>query len=357
MRCLACKNYEDQPQEFSFQDATIHKLTDFDEMKILVCSNCGLGVVNQQIDSAILNDYYNSTYGGKTKKFALSDMENPLGTHSIDFRSLSQLTLINNFIELDESTAILEIGSGKGDFYTALKNLNIKSKYITYEPQKEAQEKLQNIGIETINKSFEPDESVEKEEQYDLIVMSHCLEHFHPDSVENTISAINRMLKPGGYFFCEVPNADLLKYPNAGERVVPHLTFFSTRSLEYLLSKHNFEINFLKTCGNLQAGKNANEDKKRSKARGMYQFSKDTDNGRILRNVYYDNYLREQSRKASRKNRLLKLFVIILGKRISKRIFNLIGKMRRASVEDALSTEYFRYKDKAEFIRLLARKG
>ncbi len=357
MKCLACETYEDQPQEFTFQDATIHKLKDFDEMKILVCPNCGLGVVNQQIDATALTDYYNSTYGGKTKKFALSDMGNPLGTHSIDFRSLSQIALITNFLELDESRAILEIGSGKGDFYIALKNLGINSKYITFEPQKEAQQKLRHLGIETINKSFEPDDLAEREEQYDLIVMSHSLEHFHPDYVEKTISAINRMLKPGGYFFCEVPNADLSQYPNAGERVVPHLTFFSTRSLNHLLSRNNFKINFLKTCGNLQADKNANEDRKRSNARGMYEFREDPDNERILRNVYYDNYLEEQSRKAFRKNKLLKLFVTILGERISKRIFDLIGKMRRASVEDALSTEYFRYRDKAEFIRLLARKG
>ena len=356
MKCIACDNHQEQSLEFKFQDATIHKLKNFDEMKIIVCPNCGLGIVDQEVDASTLADYYNSTYGGKTKKYALSDIGNPIETHSIDYRSLSQITLINNFIALNESKNILEIGSGKGDFYIALRNLGFNAKYITFEPQKEAQQKLQHLGIKTINKSFEPDDIQEREEKFDLIVMSHSLEHFHPKYIENTISAINKMLKPDGYFFCEVPNADLTKYPNAGERVVPHLTFFSVRSLDYLLEKNNFVISFLKTCGNLQIEKNADEDRKRSEARGMYEFSEDSDNERILRNVYYDKYLENQSRNAFRKNKVLKLIVTVLGKKISQGIFDVIGKIRRSSVEDVLSTEYFQYREEAEFIRLLARK-
>lgn len=355
MFCIGCnKNKVDE--ELSFSPTSTHKLKIFDEMKILCCSDCGLGVVSEDVDEGDLSEYYSSTYGGLAKKYALTDIDSPLKSHVIDYRSISQITLIKNYMDLDKSKTVLEIGSGKGDFYAALRDLSLNCKYVTYEPQREAKEKLTHMGIEVINKSFEPNDAANNDSIYDLIVMSHCLEHFHPSKVNGTIESIYKMLKPGGYFFCEVPNADLLKFPNAGERVVPHLTFFSILSLKKILKRNNFDISFIETCGNLQRDKDAGSIIEEYERIGMFRFKEDQRNSKILRNIYFDDFLEREARKKYKKNNILKFLFKILGKKISIKLFKILGKIRKPSIEKVLSTEYFSYKEDAEFIRLLAKK-
>ena len=164
------------------------------------------------------------------------------------------------------------------------------------------------------------------------------------------------MLKPGGYFFCEVPNADLLKFPNAGERVVPHLTFFSILSLKKILKRNNFDISFIETCGNLQRDKDAGSIIEEYERIGMFRFKEDQRNSKILRNIYFDDFLEREARKKYKKNNILKFLFKILGKKISTKLFKILGKIRKPSIEKVLSTEYFSYKEDAEFIRLLAKK-
>tara|TARA_Y100001958_G_C21216657_1_gene542039 strand:+ start:654 stop:1724 length:1071 start_codon:yes stop_codon:yes gene_type:complete len=356
MKCIACDQELQNYSELKFSETSIHKLTIFDEMTIICCQDCGIGLVSKEVDKDDLSEYYNSTYGGLAKKYALSDIDSPIESNTIDSRSISQITLINTFINIDKSKKILEIGAGKGDFYNALRKLNLNPTYVTFEPQKEAQERLRDMGIETISKSFTPEDCENRENQYDLIIMSHTLEHFHPSTINKTVQSIHKMLKPGGYFFCEVPNADLNKYTNAGERVVPHLTFFSLSSLDLILKKNNFRISFLKTCGNLQYEKDAKSIIECYEKKGMFAFEEDPNNKKILRNIYYDKFLEYQAKRFSRKNKILRLIVKIIGKRVTLKIFNILGKIRNATYDEVLSSEFFQYREDAEFIRCLARK-
>lgn len=356
MFCIGCNQNYKVDEGLSFFPTSTHKLKIFDEMKILCCSECGLGVVSEDVDENDLSEYYRASYGGLAKKYALTDIDSPLKSQVIDYRSISQITLIKTYMDLDESKTVLEIGSGKGDFYAALKDLSLNCKYVTYEPQKEAKEKLNHMGIEVINKSFEPNDAAKNDSKYDLIVMSHCLEHFHPAKVIGTIESIYKMLKPGGYFFCEVPNAELLKYPNAGERVVPHLTFFSILSLKKILIRNNFDLNFIKTCGNLQRDKDAGSIIEEYEKKGMFRFKEDQHNSKILRNIYFDDFLESEAKKKYRKNNIIRFILRLLGEKLSIKLFKVLGKIRKPSIEKVLSTEYFNYKEDAEFIRLLAKK-
>ncbi len=356
MGCIACKKDNKNGNRLVFSETSIHKLKIFDQMEIICCPNCGLGVVSEEVNQNDLSEYYNSTYGGLAKKYAHSDMGNPIDSNAIDYRSVSQIMLIKNFINIDESTKILEIGSGKGDFYSSLIKLGNTPRYSTFEPQKEAQDKLNSIGIDTISKVFEPSDSSGRENQYDLIIMSHSLEHFHPSLIQDTIDSIYSMLKPGGYFFCEVPNAELEKFPNAGERVVPHLTFFSMSSIEHLIRNSNLKVSFLKTCGNLQNEKDASSIIESYKRKGVFEFREDTSNKEILRNVYYDKFLEKKAKELSIKNKILTTVIKIIGVNNMNRLLSIFTKIRNPSYDQILSNECFNYREDAEFIRCLGRK-
>jgi len=74
--------------------------------------------------------------------------------------------------------------------------------------------------------------------QYDMIIMSHVLEHIEDPAAE--LQAMAQVLKPGGVIFLEVPNG-------AGHRRLPiddnssHLHFFSATSLTRLLASQGLE--------------------------------------------------------------------------------------------------------------------
>ena len=74
MKCIACDQELQNYSELKFSETSIHKLTIFDEMTIICCQDCGIGLVSKEVDKDDLSEYYNSTYGGLAKKYALSDL-------------------------------------------------------------------------------------------------------------------------------------------------------------------------------------------------------------------------------------------------------------------------------------------
>jgi SAM-dependent methyltransferase len=87
-------------------------------------------------------------------------------------------------------------------------------------------------------------------ESFDLVLMSHVLEHLEDPAAE--IAAIERVLKPGGALFLEVPNG-------AGNRNLAiddnrsHLHFFGTTSLTRLLARAGLETVAAATDARLDA--------------------------------------------------------------------------------------------------------
>ena len=61
----------------------------------------------------------------------------------------------------------------------------------------------------------------------DFVISTHTIEHFNANNIKNIFNEVKKMLKPGGIFFCEVPHANLHKFPDVNEVVNLHLSFFS----------------------------------------------------------------------------------------------------------------------------------
>jgi len=158
-----------------------------------------------------------------------------LGTSSE--RLNSQIRFFQPFTKPDAD--ILEIGCATGELAAATR---AALKPNTYDAIELSPAKEQARG--TVDRIFEAPlgELLEEKrltaDQYDLIIMSHVLEHIEDPGAE--LRHMIRVLRPGGFIFLEVPNG-------SGHRRLPiddnssHLHFFSATSLTRLLADQGLE--------------------------------------------------------------------------------------------------------------------
>lgn len=140
--------------------------------------------------------------------------------------------LINSFS--NNKGTLLDIGAGTGNFCKIIK----QNSWEVYgvEPSEKAREiaAQKNIFLQQSIQDF-------KGQQFDAVTLWHVLEHL-PD-LENTITAIQKLLKPEGVLIVAVPNYnsfDAKHYKRfwAGYDVPRHLWHFSQKSMNKLFSEN-----------------------------------------------------------------------------------------------------------------------
>lgn len=344
--------------KYNYTPTTLDKLKVFDERNILCCPNCNFGMIEVDVDEELLERYYSSTYAGKARKHAetktkVGDLRSK---HTFDLRSLSQLTLISQYVDIQSNLKVVEIGPGKGDFLFSLKQMNFKGNHISFEPQKHAHKSLNQLDSSIEEYNFNMDGAKKYSESVDLVVMSHALEHFNPEKVSEIIEAICLMLKKGGIFFCEIPHADLIKYPNSGEMVVPHLSFFSKDAVKNFIENSNMNLKFIDTCGGSQFDKDESKRINELDILGHFIYDEDPDNLDILRNRNYHLYLEQERVKLQKKQRILNLANSILGSKNLLLILDWIRKYRQPALSSLISAKHFSYGADKEYLRFIAQK-
>jgi len=355
MKCLACRRIDKNPQVFCYTPTTIDKLEIFDKQKILYCNNCGFGKIEQDVDEKILHKYYFSDYSGKAKKRVETSATDNRTSHSYDLRSISQIALIKQFIDIEDNLSILEIGAGEGNFLFSLKQMKFGGKYIAFEPQEQSHLCLNSLGGEVEKNIFNFKSASKYTNQIDLVVMSHSLEHFNPGDIEEILRSVENVLKKGGVFFCEVPNANIGLFPNAGERVVPHLTFFSINSLKCFIERTKLKLLFLNACGKKQINKNQEKRIKELEENGFFEFEMDTEN-KILRNKKYHQHLKKDFLKKRKKQIILNILFKIFSQRVIFYLINFLRKLGQKPYSSLISDCHFTYHEDREYIRLVAKK-
>jgi len=355
MKCPICSVENNHPALYSYTPTTIDKLKLFDERSIVQCKSCGFGMIEKDVDPGILQNYYTSEYSGKAKKQVETKNTDNRTSYSTDIRSLSQLTLIRQYIDITSDSTIVEIGAGTGNFLFSLKQVKYKGKYIAFEPQEQAHECLRNLGSEIEKSIFNYQSAIKFKDSVDLLIMSHSLEHFNPGEIKDIVGAVKLMLKKNGIFFCEVPNANLELYPNAGERVVPHLSFFSIESLKVLLQNFEMNIEFINACGNKQLEKNTSQKIEELDKKGYFIFDVDQKNN-ILRNRKYHEDMAIESNRQKKRQLFLNVLFKLFGKKMVMSLLDFIRKCRQRPQTLMISDSQFSYAPSREFIRLIARK-
>lgn len=149
---------------------------------------------------------------------------------------------IKDHITIKKDFKILDIGCGEGGVMKRLKELIPNSHVVGYTLESGKQKIDKDLTI--IYKNIETDKQPIDPNKYDLIIMSHVVEHlYYPIK---TMKNIGNNLKENGILYVEVPS--FFK----GEVRIPkifspeHLSFFTSNSISNLLTKSDFKILKLK---------------------------------------------------------------------------------------------------------------
>ena len=307
MKCICCKN--DLPDFFEkfeyIKNGKMNYPQEMDSCKIIYCNNCSYAFCHPSIDNRRLNLYYQKYYNGKSVKSDSHLNYSIIRNLFFDERSIAQISLINQFSNI-ENKNILDIGSGSALFFLQLNRIGFKNtnKYII-EPQ------VQNKKWYTANSINIIEQDIFKIDKkfynyFDLIFMSHSLEHFNAKDADHIISLIYKLLKVNGKLFVEVPNADIKNYSNSNENMQPHLSFFTKKSISLLMKNKNFEIKYIGLFGESQ--------KQKIPTLGKNKFYLNNDN------FYIHINSEKSSNKLIKKRRILNIFIYILSFLLTKKI-------------------------------------
>lgn len=207
---------------------------------ILVCSDCGYGKMKRPPSQKQIKEFYRNRYweGRNLNTEIVTESQKYLS----DPRAKYQMSFVQNSIDIKRIKSVLEIGAG-GSYLSLLLRKKCKDINLNVcEPGKMWKEYYKKNNINKVAEYF----PFNSNETYDYIHTSHWLEHTL--DLEDTLLNLNKICKKGGYLFIEVPNTEYyywdLQLPD-----IPHIHFFTTKSLRKLLKKYGFECLDIKECG------------------------------------------------------------------------------------------------------------
>lgn len=354
--CPACDNEIKFDDLIPYAPTSMNNILGFKEAGIYTCSDCRFSGIAEEISKAHLTEYYTHYYNGKAAKaeaVAALDLDMQATTMNLNPRYIAQIQLIRQFLPLNQKTKILEIGCGKGDLFNILKNSRVGGDFFALEPQKATGSILDRYGVQVIEADITSE--CKQLRNFDLIVMSHSLEHFNPSDLKMIFNNVRNALRPGGYFLCEVPNADLKAYANASENLVPHLSFFTKRAISLLCKKYGLVDIYLECLGPSQTAKQNTAIIANRLPTGYYA------DHRVEGTVFFKNKNTQKthtkiSKRAKIRMHILRVLRKILGHRLSYRIFNYIKLIKFGHPVKVLNDETNVVRFDGENIRLLAQK-
>ncbi|MCC0178501.1 class I SAM-dependent methyltransferase [Waterburya agarophytonicola K14] len=228
------------------------------DYKIYWCSECDYGMTENRPSKEEVEDFYDlDDY--YTHNAATSDVnENKISF--LDRLRIHLSYLFDQGEDLDPGEVdtllktnkprMCEIGCGNG------KNL-IKFQASGYdvfgiEPDPAARKMAQKITPNILSGTAEELPQGIKNEKYDIVLMSHVLEHCI--DINKVMSNVKEILNDGGVYIVEIPNCNSLGFQTyRGEwpwsDIPRHLNFFTGSSLDKIFKKHGFETSFVKYQG------------------------------------------------------------------------------------------------------------
>lgn len=117
-----------------------------------------------------------------------------------------QETLLTRHIR--SSKRVLEVGCGSGDLIISLAKNNPNVTFVGADISAEKlssheQQRPSNLSFLTAD-CVDP---IDVGSNYDLVISSQVLEHFHPDDVLLHLRAVRQLIRPGGTFELDTPNS------------------------------------------------------------------------------------------------------------------------------------------------------
>ncbi|MFP3043042.1 class I SAM-dependent methyltransferase [Treponema primitia] len=225
---------------------TLFNTSIFLSKKIIICPECGFGFLDSYFEQNDLNQFYANhyRYGSVFQRSVFSD------AFRIPYRAIAQLLLVNTFISQVKVENILDIGAGHGDIFDIAKIIFNKSQYYAFEPDNSTQVKLEKKYVNIFKELFSAKKDyADIKQRFDIIIMSHVLEHFNGHDILSVLKNISYLLSNKGVALIEVPNDDMEYNGKHRENDAPHLSFFTIESLTKAIKNSDLELLYITTCG------------------------------------------------------------------------------------------------------------
>lgn len=189
--------------------------------ELVLCLTCGCGFADSAASEANYADYYR-----EFSKYEDSAIATGGGDQPTDWIRLEELAsyLARN---ISKSAHIADIGCANGGLLKSLKRLGYL-KLTGLDPSPVCVQQLRTLGLNAHEYSVDQSVSwsLEYHESFDLIVLSHVLEHVFDARV--LLANLFSMLAPGGKIYIEVPDA--VRYTSFG---YPPYYFFDTEHINH----------------------------------------------------------------------------------------------------------------------------
>jgi SAM-dependent methyltransferase len=224
----------------------------FSELEFHGCRHCGFGWGTPYVDAESLAKFYEGVYYPKVKHRRSDQNAKFPGFVPLEPRSVSQILLVRMFKCFREGQTILDIGPGQGRSFRAISEVIPGLKYFAFEPDLDLSSLLERfLGVHVFPHRF-PSERVASQivegRRFDLVLMSHVLEHFNGADVGGVLRNIRDLVAEDGVLMCEVPYCDWRQHEKVLASDPSHLSLFSCDSLKMALIEAGFNVKFLNTC-------------------------------------------------------------------------------------------------------------
>lgn len=225
--------------DVSFIQPYRHHHPIFANRSIVRCNHCQMVFVDPMPDEASLQQYnagyFDNAHGGM--------QTHPLTVAFHSAINLLRVLYVEQFQKKNNIAvnSVLEIGPGGGHFARHwMKRNPHTTQYTGVESDISCHANLIGSGIDTHSSI----DQVPPGRQFDLVVISHVLEHTHNPS--GFIKKCTEPLRTGGLLFIEVPCSDY----RHKESVEPHLLFFDKEPMNLFLTNMGFSHILVSYHGN-----------------------------------------------------------------------------------------------------------
>lgn len=221
-----------------FESLSYKSLPDY--YNVVVCTKCGFVYADTPAKQRDYTQYYQNQ-----SKYENVDIYSGSGRCQWDAGRLKRTAKDISLHLPDKNAFILDIGCASGGLLVELKNLGFHN-LIGLDPSKNCVRKVESYGIKAFQGDLLSIGSIGQGKKFDCIILSQVLEHVY--DLQTTVRRVVRKLNNSGLLYVEVPDASAyLDY-----YIVPyhyfdqeHINHFDKHSLNNLLLKKNFNLEFL----------------------------------------------------------------------------------------------------------------
>lgn len=203
------------------------------DISYVYCVDCG-HAYQSNYDPALLESIYRQHYYTPSFDAVAVKFKN-------DFRTRIAEVLGDDLARIQ---SVFEIGCSGGEVLADLESIFPQATMSGVEPNDENRAKARQRGYEVDERFFNGDFVAQYDKQYSFVFSRHVIEHVF--DFDDYIRASSAVIEPGGYLCIETPSLDwAIEHNSRAPFHFEHVSLFTARSLQQLLSRHGWRIHDL----------------------------------------------------------------------------------------------------------------